>query len=217
MLIFDLDGTLVDSRQDIVNALIHSIEFVGGRIDDGRDLSIQLGRPLFNIMYDLMGDGNLDKARDATEEYRRYFFDNCASATTAYDGVIEVLDALHGKVKMAVATTKMTFMADRVLELLGMTKYFDLIQGTDGFDPKPAPDIIFKVTETLGIKPEFGRVWMIGDRDSDIVAGQKAGVSTCFALYGFGGKTEAEKSDPNCRMTSMRDLPASLGLDIAEK
>ena len=81
LLIFDLDGTLLNSREDIVAALRHSIRHVGGAEPGLESLTVQLGRPLFNIMYDLLGDGNLERAHDATEEYRRYFFDNCAHYT----------------------------------------------------------------------------------------------------------------------------------------
>jgi len=214
LLIFDLDGTLVNSREDIIAAVRHSIRHVGGTEPGSESLTVQLGRPLFNIMFDLLGDGNLDRARDATEEYRRFFFDNCAHQTKPYPGVIELLERMNGRYKMAVATTKMTFMADRVLELLDMQRFFDLVQGTDGFEPKPAPDIVHVVAGKLNIKAAPKSVWMIGDRKSDIVSGRAAGISTCFARYGFGMEQERLEAKADAEISSFYELPEALGFEI---
>ncbi len=215
LLIFDLDGTLVNSREDIIAAIRHSIRHVGGSEPGNETLTVHLGRPLFNIMFDLLGDGNSDRAREATEEYRRFFFDNCAHYTKPYPGVLETLQRLDGKYRLAVATTKMTFMADRVLELLDMQRYFDLVQGTEGFEPKPAPDIVRVVTDKLSVNASENKVWMIGDRKSDILSGKAAGVSTCFAGYGFGSEQERLEACADAEIDSFSELPAALGIELS--
>ena len=82
------------------------------------------------------------------------------------------------------ATTKGTPTTKVILEKFGLIKFFNHVQGTDGFPAKPEPDVILKSLEIFGFPPE--ECLMVGDAPSDMEAGRRAGVKTCAVRYGYG-------------------------------
>jgi len=91
-----------------------------------------------------------------------------------------------------------------VLEQFGLLRYFDHVQGTDGFPCKPAPDVILKSMEALGAKPE--ECLMVGDSAADMEAGRLAGIKTCAVLYGYGKREEMARHQPDFRIDDLREL-----------
>jgi phosphoglycolate phosphatase len=100
-----------------------------------------------------------------------------------YPGIEELLDALSS-VPLAIATTKMTFMAGEVLRRLGIENRFAAIKGCDDIPHKPDPAVVHLALEAMGCSPHGG--WMVGDTVLDVEAGQRAGLSTCAVTWGFG-------------------------------
>jgi HAD superfamily hydrolase (TIGR01509 family) len=119
-----------------------------------------------------------------------------------YPGVLETLAALGGR--KGTATTKGTPTTRLVLEQFGLLRYFDHVQGTDGFPCKPAPDVILKSMEALGAKPE--ECLMVGDSAADMEAGRQAGIKTCAVLYGYGKREEMARHQPDFRIDDLREL-----------
>jgi HAD superfamily hydrolase (TIGR01549 family) len=119
-----------------------------------------------------------------------------------YPGVAEALGCLTGR--KATATTKGTPTTRAVLDQFGLLRYFDHIQGTDGFPCKPSPDVLERSIAALGARPED--CLFIGDSEADMEAGRRAGVRICAVRYGYG-KTEAlAKWKPDYWVSDLREL-----------
>jgi HAD superfamily hydrolase (TIGR01509 family) len=113
-----------------------------------------------------------------------------------------MLSALGGL--KSTATTKSSETARLVLEQFGLAPYFDHIQGTDGFPSKPAPDVILKSIERLGVAPE--QCLLIGDAAPDMEAGRRAGVRTCAVTWGYGDLEAMRTHQPDFWIHSAAEL-----------
>jgi phosphoglycolate phosphatase-like HAD superfamily hydrolase len=116
--------------------------------------------------------------------------------------VAEGLANLGGR--KGTATTKGTPTTRLVLEQFGLLRYFDHVQGTDGFPSKPAPDVIFKALEAMGARPED--CLFVGDSCADMEAGKRAGVKTCAVRYGYGEAEALARFSPDYWISDLREL-----------
>ena len=160
LVVFDLDGTLVDSREDIARAVNQGILSVGGKALPGKDIIPHIGRPIVDTFMDLLPVELKHMAEGAVDTFRQYFFQHCAETSRLYPGVSGCLETLQA-VSRAVATTKMTFMAEKVLEEMGIAHHFDLVQGSDGIPHKPDPSVLSRVLARPGprtLKNSSGRL-----------------------------------------------------------
>jgi HAD superfamily hydrolase (TIGR01509 family) len=146
-------------------------------------------------------------AQGAAETFRQHFFQHCAETTRLYPGVSACLENLQA-VSRAVATTKMTFMALKVVEEMGIARHFDLVQGSDGIPHKPDPAVLSRVLEKLGKPPH--KSWFVGDTVYDIQAGKAAGMRTCAVTYGIGLVDELEQASPDLLLGNLVDLAARI-------
>ena len=208
-MVFDLDGTLVDSRQDISRAVNEGILAVGGERRSSDEIIPHIGRPLQELFRDLLPVELRDMAGRAAETYRQYFFDHCVENSLLCPGTSECLEAL-GAVSRAIATTKMTFMAEHVVEELGIAHHFDLVQGSDGIPHKPDPAVLALVLRKLRKEPR--RSWVVGDTAYDIRAGKAAGMWTCAVTYGIGHVEDLKRAAPDLLLDTLADLPAGIGI-----
>ena len=209
LVVFDLDGTLVDGREDIARAVNQGILEVGGEGLPSSEIIPHIGRPLIHIFEDLLPAELRGMAGRAAETYRQYFFDHCADNSCLYPGVAECLENLR-TVSRAVATTKMTFMAVKVVEKMGIKHHFDLVQGSDGLPHKPDPAVLTQVLDRLGKRAS--RSWMVGDTVYDIQAGKAAGMRTCAVTYGIGLARDLEEAAPDLLLDTLAHLPARIGI-----
>jgi phosphoglycolate phosphatase len=203
-IVFDLDGTLVDSFDDISAAFRRSFHVAGCDPPEVALVRSMIGKPLRD-MYAAWAPAD---ALDAlVAEYRRDYSERCADRTRPFPGIVDLLDDLrvrgHG---LAVATTKTTWMACTVLARLGIEDRLDHVQGTDGFAHKPAPDVITHALAGVG-RPG---TWMIGDAVTDIAAGRTAGLRTCAVTWGVHSETELRGAQPDAVVTTVGDLRALL-------
>jgi HAD superfamily hydrolase (TIGR01549 family) len=178
--LFDVDGTLVDSAADIcgtIQQVLHS----SGRSDVSDALLRRyIGRHLIDLFTDL---GFRPDAMDRmVTDYRAIYTAGGHVNTTVYSGVADMLSQLGGL--KSTATTKGTPTTKVILEKFSLIKYFNHVQGTDGFPAKPEPDVILKSLELFKVSP--AECLMVGDAPSDMEAGRRAGVKTCGVRYGYG-------------------------------
>ena len=209
LVVFDLDGTLVDSREDISVAVNRGLQAVGGSQRLGQDIHPLIGRPLLQIFGELLPSGLEARAAEAVEVFRSYYFEHCFDRSRLYPGVAECIERMK-PVPLAVATTKMTFMAVRVIEKAGLAPHFCLVQGSEGIPCKPDPTVLRMVLEKTGKQAELS--WMVGDTVHDIRAGKAAGMRTCAVTYGIGSAAELSKESPDLTVDSLSQLPSRLGL-----
>ena len=204
LLIFDLDGTLVDSRRDIAIAVNHALTQVAGLVAEEARVVPHVGGSLRGTFVDL-APGLAEAAYDAMDKaYKAFFFDHCAVHTLPYPGVLETLAKLAGAPK-AIATTKRTFMARRVTEELSIAPLVDLVQGTDdGMPIKPAPDLFRFVMARFAARPF--RTLVVGDTVHDVAAGKAAGCVTVAVTYGIGSREALAAAGPDSVVDSFPEI-----------
>jgi phosphoglycolate phosphatase len=201
--LFDVDGTLVDSAADICGAILEVLKArPPARPVDELFLRRYIGHHLVTTFGDVYPEAHNGEIDDMVAEYRRIYPARDHASTRLYPGVVEALSSLPGR--KSTATTKGSPTTRTVLEKFGIAKFFDHIQGTDGFPSKPAPDVVFKALEGLGARPE--ECLLVGDAGPDMEAGRRAGVKTCAVRYGYGDPEELARWEPDYWIDDLRDL-----------
>jgi phosphoglycolate phosphatase len=200
--IFDVDGTLVDSAEDICGAI------QGVLVDTERpDVPFEvlrgyIGRHLNDLFIDLFPHHSPEQREAMVERYRTLYPLRNHASTRAYEHVPEMLAALPGR--KATGTTKGTPTTRKVLEMFGLLPYFDHVQGTDGFPAKPEPDVIYRALAGLEVDP--ADALFVGDSAADMAAAQRAGVRSCAVTYGYGKREDLEKWTPTYWIDDPREL-----------
>ena len=202
--LFDIDGTLLDSAEDITS----SVREVFHRYNRGdgvtkEHLRGQIGNHLKDKFAEVFPDFGNEAMDGLIREYREVYLGRNHRSTRVFAGVPEALAALPGK--KATATTKGSETTGKVLEMFGLRQYFDHVQGTDGFPHKPAPEVLYRAMEAIGAIPD--ETLMVGDAPADILAGRAAGVATCAVRYGYGADQINERA-PDFWVSDLRELLA---------
>jgi phosphoglycolate phosphatase len=203
-IVFDLDGTLVDSFDDISAAFRRSFHVIGSEPPEVDVVKAMIGKPLRDMYQPFAPAESLDAL---VAEYRRDYAERCADQTRPFPGIVDLLDALrHRGHGIAVATTKTSWMARTVIEKVGLGARFDHVQGTDDFPHKPAPDVIHHALAGVG----GAGAWMIGDTTFDIAAGRAAGLRTCAVTWGVHTPDRLRHSEPDALVDTVDQLRAVL-------
>jgi phosphoglycolate phosphatase len=206
LLIFDLDGTLVDSKRDLVDSVNATRLWKGlNPLPDNVVASyVGSGAPVL-IRRAFPGANEPDLARllrHFLDSYREHMLD----ATTLYPGVAEALDQLHAAgVPMAVLTNKPVRFSIRMIEGLGLETHFFRVYGGNSFDEKkPHPMGINLLVEESGA--DRARTLMVGDSAVDVHTARNAGVRACGVSWGFQPETFTS-APPDFVIDDMRQLP----------
>lgn len=191
VLLFDLDGTLTDSAEGIINCIKYSSAVLGLGEPDC-DYFVFVGPPLYDTYVDHFGCDH-DLAWKAIDVYRQRYNEIGWKENFVYDGIEDMLKSLKQKGKtILVATSKPEAAAKRILEYFGLAKYFDFIGGADyegKLDTKAA--VINYVFETMGITDKSKAI-MIGDRYHDVNGAKQMGIECIGVTYGYGDRAELE-------------------------
>ena len=186
--LFDLDGTLTDSEEGIINCIIYALEALGIKEENRNKLKAFIGPPLkeaFRINYNLTEEN----AQLALLKYRERYNDVGIFENKVYDGIDDVLKMLYEKnINICLATGKPQPYAERILEHFGLLKYFTLVCGS-GFDGTmlEKSDVINYIINTL---PAPCYAIMAGDRKFDVEAAHKCGIKCIGTEYGFPEENE---------------------------
>ena len=193
LLIFDLDGTLIDSRRDLAGAVNYMRQSMGLEPLECERVVRFIGNGLNSLIRRSIADADVD-FDTAVTRMKKFYADHLVESTTLYAGVADTLRQLKEKnLKLAVVTNKPGQAAEKILEELGISVYFSDIIGGDGqFPLKPEPDALLALQKKYQAKPEG--CWMIGDHYTDLEAGRRAGFRRIMANYGFG---EAREERPD--------------------
>lgn len=191
--LFDVDGTLVDSAADICGAVREVLKDTNARPVDDAYLRRYIGYHLYDLFEDLIPGITEEEKAALLSAYRTIYAARHHSSTSLYPGVREAIARIPGR--KSTATTKSTATVRIVLERFGLLSHFDHVQGTDGFPAKPAPDVIHKSLEALGVTPD--QVLMVGDAATDMAAGRAAGVKICAVRWGYGNHEEMAAYQPD--------------------
>lgn len=204
LLIFDLDGTLVDTREDLTNAVNYALRRLGKPELDVDTVTNNVGdgvRKLIERTFDVQDPELLERGRDYFVEY---YQQHLADHTRPYPGIREMLEALRDR-KLAVVSNKSQEFTVPLLERLDLARYFEVILGARaGYPPKPDPAAIEAILEKTGVAPQ--RALIIGDSGNDIRAGKAAGVATCAVTYGYRPADELETLAPDWMVDRPEDI-----------
>ncbi len=184
-LIFDLDGTLIDSKRDLirsVNAML--VEMGRGELHEDT-ISGYIGHGAPQLVARALGNGAVSEEHErALKFFLGYYEDHKMDSTRAYSGVEEALEELRG-FSMAVLTNKPVRVSGRILEGLGLAKYFRVVYGGNSFETKkPDPLGARKILEEFGVAA--GEAILIGDSEVDVQTARNAGMFAATVNYGFG-------------------------------
>jgi len=200
--VFDVDGTLLDSAQDICGAVQQVLDSTSAPPVTFDYLKSFIGRHLIDLFSEIFPAYTPEQIDLLIAQYRTLYLGRGHKLTSIYPGVAEGLSVLGGR--KSSATTKGTPTTRAVLEQFGLLRHFDHVQGTDGFPCKPAPDVIFTALKALDARPED--CLFVGDSAADMEAGRRAGVKTCAVRYGYGKESDLARFAPDYWIDDLRSL-----------
>ncbi len=191
--IFDMDGTLVNTYRGIFNSYTHAAKQMGLLLPDDALVGAAIGAPLSEVFAKKFG---LDEeaVRTAVTHYRSYYATNGFREIEMYEGMDKLLSYLKDNgYKLAVATLKREDFALAIVKDLGISELFDVVYGIDDKDELTKSDIINKCLGTLDIAPQDALY--VGDSFYDAVGSAQSGLDFAAVTYGFGFKSEADVKD----------------------
>jgi len=203
LVIFDLDGTLIDSSDDIAWAANKTLSELGMPEMSHTEIKARIGWGVRFLLERLLPSGTKQDEEGVTEDYEdllerargvflRHYGKNLTKKTRPYQGGVETLDYLMRlNKKMAVVTNKPIDFTLQILEELRLADYFEVVLGGDSLpNRKPHPEPLYEVMERLGKVPSVSL--MVGDSSIDCEAARAAGVGVIGAAYGFRGREGLE-------------------------
>ncbi|MCG3118414.1 MAG: Phosphoglycolate phosphatase [bacterium] len=183
LLLFDLDGTLVDTRRDLANAVNYALRQLGKSELDLPTLTSYVGDGVRKLLERALGNPSEAELESGRQHFRHFYLEHLADFSQPYPGILDMLEYFAGK-KKAVLTNKPQEFTEPLLRQLGLASYFEMmIGGQPQLKLKPDPDAIFKILKQLEVLP--AQAAMVGDSENDILAGKAAGLVTCAVTYGF--------------------------------
>ena len=194
--LFDLDGTLTDSKEGILNSLRYAAARFGVEIPpDGFDRFI--GPAIRDSFKQNFGFNNA-RAEEATAVYREYFSSKGIYENKLYPGVAEMLERLSERgVTISLATSKTAAYAERILKHFGVDRYFSFVAGSE-FDGRRSDKkelILYAMKNIDGMKLKCRPAVMAGDREYDVTGAKQAGIKCVGVTYGYGAPEELTSAD----------------------
>lgn len=205
-LIFDLDGTLIDSSEAIVECFEFALRQTGHSPGDPQLIRRNIGTSL-ERMFSLFTNGDTTQlVRLYRERYGQVFLEK----TYLLPGVMETLDTLSERgYRLGVATTKPRYFAEPILENLGIRRFFGTVAGGEEVARlKPAPDLLQLALSRLGAPGD--ETFYVGDHPVDVEAARSAGLDVICVATGFWTREELEKQNPAAVISNLSELPALL-------
>jgi len=203
LLIFDLDGTLVNTLGDITASTNFMLDRFGRQPLDMQTVRRYVGDGISKLVERSFG-GRTENVAEAVALYKEHHRRNFTTHSTLYPSVKETLEYFR-PIPMAVITNKSMEFCKPLLTHLGIGQSFEMIIGADsGLPLKPAPDAIFKIMEKYAMPKEHTAI--VGDGTTDMQAGKAAGIITCAVTYGFRSEEELKKARPDFTIHAIADL-----------
>jgi len=185
VLIFDLDGTLVDSKQDLIHSVNAMLRELGRKQLAAATISGYIGHGAPQLVARALGDGcSEEEKQHALQFFLSYYEHHKMDTTHAYPGVAETLEKL-ANVPMAVLTNKPVRISVRILDEMGLSKYFRAIYGGNSFETKK-PDPFGARTILSELSAEPREALLVGDSEVDVQTARNAGTLSAAVNYGFG-------------------------------
>ena len=206
VLIFDLDGTLVDSKRDLTASVNHIRFQFDLPVLTEEEIARFIGNGALMLIRRALGAKATEpNVQTALQMFLSYYRAHMLDSTGLYPGVRETLDRLTA-CKLAVLTNKPVHFSCAMLDGLGIYKHFAAVYGGNSFDhKKPDPVGVYQIlSDTRGQRE---RTWIIGDSAVDVLTGRNAGIKTCGVTYGYATDTFKDVP-PDFLIDNFSDLEA---------
>jgi phosphoglycolate phosphatase len=203
-IIFDLDGTLIDSVTDLANSVNFTLAEIGLPGHTTEEIRNYVGDGVQKLIKRSLGQTHLNKFDDAFAIFMDHYGRHCTDNTVLYPEIAETLPQLVQNYLLAVLTNKSLKFSHKILQSLEVGTYFKQVLGGDSFSTKkPNPEGIFYLADKWSIDLVSEMV-MVGDHATDIEVGQRAGCKTVFIEGGIG---EKRGLIPDLVIHSITELP----------
>ena len=203
LLIFDLDGTLVNTLEDITASVNYTLRHLGKDPIPRDTVRKYVGDGIEMLLIRSLG-GRAERIDEAVAVYKDHHRRNLVVHSFLYPAVRETLGHFKA-LPMAVVSNKSLEFVGPLIERMGIAGYFKIIIGADsGLPLKPAPDSVWKIMSEFGVSK--GRTVIVGDGVTDVRAGKAAGIITCSVTYGFRSEDELKKAGPDHIIRTISDL-----------
>lgn len=205
-LLFDLDGTLIDSKKDIAEAVRHVQKAYGATPSSDDEIASFIGDGVVTLIERALPSIRDYRFAEALETMKTYYRAHCLDHTTLYPGVREVLFHFREK-SMAVVTNKPERASRLILKGLGISEFFPVVVGGNTL-PTKKPDAapIHFALRRLNIQ-DARRAVMIGDSVNDVLAGKSAGTRTCGIFSNIEKPERLQAALPDLMISNLRELP----------
>ena len=187
LIMFDMDGTLVDSSKSITNTINHVRENLGFERLEKNYILENVNDPSINSAEFFYGTQEF--TQEQTILFEEYYNKHCLLDLEVYDGITQLIEDLKDDFTLAVATNANSDFARKMLDHVGIEKHFSSILGYDSvINPKPHPEMVHKILNKHNILKENAQ--LIGDSHKDILAAKSAGVDSVLVNWGFSNHDE---------------------------
>ena len=195
LVIFDFDGTLIDSKYDIASSVNLTLEDLSLPVRTTEEIFSFVGDGVKRLLRLSVGEDNPERYEEALSVFREHYLMHCLDTTAFYPGLDRVFEHLKGHPK-AIATNKSSEYTLRILEGLGVKDWFAAIESpVDSSDLKPDPGMLLRILTRLQVSPE--RAVLVGDSTNDVRAAQAAGMRACAVGYGYGNREKVQALQPD--------------------
>lgn len=206
-IVFDLDGTLLDTLDDLTAAVNVAMRAVSLPMRTREEVRAFIGNGIVKLIERACGEEHAECQDTALQTFKTYYAAHCQDLTKPYDGVMELLQRLREcGIKTAIVSNK----ADFAVKILAKNYFGDLIlfsvgeKESKGIRKKPAPDSLLAVLQGLGTKKE--NALYVGDSEVDIQTARNAGVACLSVSWGFKGRTFLEANGAKCIVDAPMDI-----------
>ncbi len=209
--VFDLDGTLIDSRLDVLAAFHYAFEKVKEPPPPDEMLVATIGHRLRDCFRPFLHDDA--RCDEAAVHFRTWYEGHYLDNTLPFPGIGQALQTLSTKMPLAIVTMKKGYFSRKLVTHFGWDDYISFVVGAEeGLPSKPSPAMLLFALEKLGIAPAASVY--VGDTDIDAATASAAGSPFCFAAWGYGAMTDGQRAI--AALSAPEELPATLlSLNIA--
>lgn len=195
IVLFDLDGTLVDSLEDLTDAVNYMLAHFGKDPLTSLQVKALVGKGARNLVQRALGSHLPADIEQGLLLFTRYNAEHIADKSRLYPGVLELLEKLmQDGIHLAIISNKQEALSRLILEVLGIDGFFKTVCGGDTFpEMKPSPLPLIEVVRRNGFTSQ--EAVMIGDSINDIEAGKNAGITTVGCTWGYGNQSELDDAD----------------------
>lgn len=194
LILYDLDGTLVDTRRDIINSVRYALKTLNGPELTDDEIKDCVGSGLHALIRSVFRTDDEKLADRGAKLYRKHYTEHMLDYSVLYSGAKEVLEYFKDR-KQAVITNKPSPFSQKILEGLGIAHYFiDILTGDNGIPHKPDPGAIYHLMERTGASKE--EVLFVGDSLVDIETSRNAGVEEVVIAQGFNTEVTLVSAKP---------------------